>query len=77
MAVSTLLSVSLYLPLPPFLSLCLSLSVSPIVSPCQPVMILVVRAEYFVVVVFSAEIGVDNVKGVCGTEFLTLRGVAL
>jgi hypothetical protein len=40
-------------------------------------MILVVGAEYFVHVVFSSEIGVDNVRGVCDTEFLTLRGVAL
>lgn len=38
-----------------FLSLSPSFSVS--------VMILVVRAEYLVLVVFTSEIGVDNVKG--------------
>jgi len=29
------------------------------------VMILIVRAEYLVLVVFTSEIGVDNVKGFC------------
>lgn len=42
-------------------------------------MILVVRAEYLVLVVFTSEIGVDNVKGLCvrDIEFLTLYGDGL